>query len=853
MISIYLAEDLEQSVKHSQNTILLQYFCDNKDERRNTATAILRGLIFQLLQIRPHLFTHILPSYRVQKVGLFLASSFQTLWRIFESMLRDPGLGKTYCVLDGVDECEKDSLSMILEKFRELFSNKLQSPQAFQFNLMVASRDEPKAISQLLSGFTRIRLDPDAKTEINQDINCFIEAKVNELSKLEQYPPQLSEHIKKKFRERVQGTFLWVGIVANNLRNYSKTEVVKYLDEFPPGLDEVYARILLQIGTHRRDIVAKILRWVVMAVRPITLAELSVAIDASDDPSTTHLSATEIAEDQISWCGDFLTITRNKIKLVHQSAKDYLLRQDVDSKPELEFFRVKEEIANLEIASKCFYYLQEGALAGGPVHLKKDASRLKKFPLLSYATLYWPVHASLLARSADMFQLSNPFYQKTSKIRDSWLQNYSDAMWWQDPEPWSTLLHTVSYFGILPLAENLLQEHISSLGEQDSCGRTALHIAVERGHQKMVQLFSSTGVDVDKRDKKGRTALYTAATSGHETMTRVLLQNGADINIKCGTEHRQTALHSASRPGHKPMVQLLLSNGADIEAKNDLSSTPLHIAARNGSNVVVQLLLDNGADIHAKNVYDESALHVAAQDGHDAVVQLLLSNGADIQAKNNDGKSALHTAIRRGQDIVVLLLLNNGADVEAKSSIGETALHIAAKEGNGVVVWLLLKIRADIETKDKNQKTALHYAAARAWPRRGYECTVRLLLEDGADIEAKDKDQRTALHYAAGGCKVENENIVRLLLESGANASAKNSSGRTPLDLAKRKLFNEDSETHKIRQAIVQLLSWSEDSDEEDSDEKHKIRQSVVQLLSSSESKLQDRVPMRKRRKTSKS
>ena len=41
MISIYAAEELERSVEYSQNTVLLQYCCNNRDEKRNTSTAIL--------------------------------------------------------------------------------------------------------------------------------------------------------------------------------------------------------------------------------------------------------------------------------------------------------------------------------------------------------------------------------------------------------------------------------------------------------------------------------------------------------------------------------------------------------------------------------------------------------------------------------------------------------------------------------------------------------------------------------------------------------------------------------------------------------------------------------------------
>lgn len=65
MLSIFLAEELEWIAKDSQDVSFLQYFCVSKDENRNTAVAIIRGMIFQLLQLRPKLIDHILPDFQI--------------------------------------------------------------------------------------------------------------------------------------------------------------------------------------------------------------------------------------------------------------------------------------------------------------------------------------------------------------------------------------------------------------------------------------------------------------------------------------------------------------------------------------------------------------------------------------------------------------------------------------------------------------------------------------------------------------------------------------------------------------------------------------------------------------------
>ena len=187
------------------------------------------------------------------------------------------------------------------------------------------------------------------------------------------------------------GTFLWVGFVIEDLRNKTLIEVEESLNGLPLGLDGMYERMLLQIRKERRDIAALILRWVAMAVRPLTLTELSAATGIRP---VTNLSINEVIRHHVGFCGYLLRVTSNDVGLVHQSAKDYLLRKDPDLNPQLEFFRVKEEETNAEIAQTCFTYLQGGALADSSVQLVEkynkaaNISHLQAFPLLSYVVLY---------------------------------------------------------------------------------------------------------------------------------------------------------------------------------------------------------------------------------------------------------------------------------------------------------------------------------------------------------------------------------------------------------------------------------------------------------------------------------
>ena len=661
MLSMFLAEELEKSARSSNDKLFLQYFCDNKDEKRNTAVTVLRGLIYQLLQFRQQLFDHILPTFRTQKGSLL---SFEPLWRIFETMVRDPTLDHTYCVLDGLDECDEASLIVLLRRLSVLFSKKTNESTLCHFNLLVVSRDHPDCIPELLSSFPRISLDPDADTEIDKDINLFIKTKAQELSRRKHYPDKLRIHVENVFRHRAQGTFLWIGIVAQVLEDYKVTEVEKALDLFPPGLDQLYARILLQIDSDRREIAARILRWVVMAVRPLTLPELKTVIETTAERSIVGMDPDQRIRYQVSYCGSLLKIKGDEVGLIHQSAKDYLLRTTSDIDPELELFRVKEYVANLEIARRCLDYLCSGALENEKPLLLENDNHLKAFPLLPYAALHWHEHARFLASSEDVFDLSHPFYHKNSPIRESWLKEYRVSEEYDSdrpPEPF-TLLHLACYLGILPLAEKLVltenwikkMKRRLYLDRRDGQGATALLWAVRGGYHAIVRLLLEKGANIDAKDNYKRTALTTAAAYRDEDIVRLLLKKGA--NIEAQDNYNETALIIAAFYGNENIVRLLLENGANIEAKNGELGTALGAAAQKGEEAMVRLLLENGADIHARDGLGKTALIRAADKGHEATVRLLLENGADINARDSLGRTALMMAKERGYEDVVRLL-----------------------------------------------------------------------------------------------------------------------------------------------------------------------------------------------------
>ena len=79
MLSVYLTEELERHTASIDSAGLAFFFCSASDEKRNTAVAVLRGLVYQLITKRPQLIKHVLPYFETPERIQQTLSSLETL------------------------------------------------------------------------------------------------------------------------------------------------------------------------------------------------------------------------------------------------------------------------------------------------------------------------------------------------------------------------------------------------------------------------------------------------------------------------------------------------------------------------------------------------------------------------------------------------------------------------------------------------------------------------------------------------------------------------------------------------------------------------------------------------------
>ena len=299
-------------------TIISFFFCQATHAQLNNATAVLRGLIFMLVDQQPSLISHIRRQYDKTGKQVFEdVNAWEALSEILTSILEDPLLRTTYLVIDALDECTTDRNRLL-----ELVTQKSSAYPRVKW--IVSSRNWP-AIEETLDAATqktKLWLELN-ETSVAEAVASFIEHKVQKLTEKKNYNKEIRDAVSQHLLSNAHGTFLWVALVCENLTDVPKRDVRKKLEEFPFGLDELYKQMLSQIDESDNAELCKSLLGVTITVcRPITLDEMASFVDIPKE-LTDDIALAEI----MGHCGSFLTLRGRTISLVHQSAKDFLLRE----------------------------------------------------------------------------------------------------------------------------------------------------------------------------------------------------------------------------------------------------------------------------------------------------------------------------------------------------------------------------------------------------------------------------------------------------------------------------------------------------------------------------------------------
>ncbi|KAI4128816.1 MAG: hypothetical protein LQ347_004029 [Umbilicaria vellea] len=786
-------------IEHLQKSHVVAYFfCDTKDDRKRDLLGILSALASQLLEQQTHQLEE---AARLCDRGL--SPNVTDVSKALRCLVAPSGDVRHFLVLDGLDECDARVRKELLGFLGSLL------PYA---KVLIVSRDELDIRAGVSLAATSTELVTFKITADNNgsDINRMI---LEEVSKLGLDDNKLKEQIAQRLNHGACGMFLWVRLMIEQLsQQTTHEEVEEALQDLPNGLNETYGRILLRIQDEkksRRVTAEKILKWVVCAIRPLTVTELATGLAIAPGEKTFNPKKRVINPSKImlDLCAPLVELDESTqcLKIVHASVRDFLLNFNQPTAPGAFLF---DRVATQHfITQVCLTYLSydrpsvnvtsdiDGSIKNLEHHCQSNL-------FLEYSCLNWWQHAHY-ALGFELRGLCDAISTLvTSEVRTvKWLQllhylqgkqtagfklgndRSSKLQVERIREELGQLVSKIHASLVHDGGFPELATWFSHLGARPWEGFTCndvsvyayplFHVAACFNYLSVIQQEVNSGVSIDELDHVGQTPLIAAARGEAVQAAEFLLQNGANIN------HQTTSTHVSAldevfqgRCSFK-LLPILLQFRPNLElARWGCGTKAIHRITHaftvNEAETIaaIRKLRDHGVDLESRATDNVTPLHKAVMSGMPRLVQVLLDNGASpngsSQHLEHGWQTPLHTACEFSQpsSCCAPVLIAAGAELSPVNEIGETPLHRAALT-NSDLVQLLVRSGADINAQTDRGYSPLHYAVERA-----NLAAFTVLVNAGCRLDLTTRRGQTPLTLAI---ETQFSSAVEILLNAGVD------------------------------------------------------------------------------------
>ena len=207
------------------------------------------------------------------------------------------------------------------------------------------------------------------------------------------------EAIIEKISHASQGSFLWAALTIHFLKqetsheNFSKA--VAAIKEKPQSLKDTIGKLVNTLDFSKPD-TKSILSLLLVAERPLTVAEVKCLLEINEEKATSTERHTEITEDITHACKTLVTVRNGIVRFRHSAIRAYLanLQLPVDGK-NLKLFSRNEaqRLLTTKILAYCKFYLKKSY---EPTFERVDMvdvdSMFHKHVLLEYAVRNWTFH-----------------------------------------------------------------------------------------------------------------------------------------------------------------------------------------------------------------------------------------------------------------------------------------------------------------------------------------------------------------------------------------------------------------------------------------------------------------------------
>ncbi|KAF3353859.1 Bile pigment transporter 1 [Verticillium dahliae VDG1] len=506
----FLVNQLQASADLANINVCYFFFKSDSLEQLSAVTGI-KTLLYQLCKQQNELAASAMSI--LYNGGL---EDIDSLWQAIVYATRQKAAKNTICILDGLDECEMELRGRLMRQITASFS-KVESAEATsasanssgekaeadpgdinkrrpkpgrpKLKVFVTSRPENQLKIAFQSNVNRskagggesdskcalIRLRGEDETDaISADINRVIRSKVDELIH-QGLPFQLLQTVQAELVERADRTFLWVSLILDLLEQKVEAGASqRELDELLRNRDifRIYRELLELRSESPRA--RKMLQIILGATRPLTVDELSIALAVEPEPDKPRRGSRTLDDVEYelaypfenyikSLCGHFIRIIRERIYLVHETAREFLLTIEsetgssatsrrpsasgTDTPPSLSSMMPSESSpaqlpfqhsfsladAHRLLLGICTTYIY---CLGRPSRCASTGSASKKTEVfLDYAAKYWTVHFHQAMQSRRVASPNMEYHQNLCHPLFPGFKTWVGAFWFPNLAP----------------------------------------------------------------------------------------------------------------------------------------------------------------------------------------------------------------------------------------------------------------------------------------------------------------------------------------------------------------------------------------------------------------------------------
>ncbi|KAJ4130117.1 hypothetical protein NW768_007098 [Fusarium equiseti] len=822
MLVIYLAKQLERLYQHMPDNTVVYFFCNQGDICKSSATAVLRGLIWQLGKSKPELLRHALE--KVEAHGservVMARGSFGTMWQIFVAMIRDPSAGNITCILDGIDECDASSVKALTDRFSDLFTMRT-SPQ--NFKLLLTSLLLPLTM-KFKDTFSSLRLNSELQEKITQDVELYIRTNVKRIAQDKSWPQELHNQVMETLDTRPNQSFHWARLVIFDLEYEPQGSVPLYLKFLTNSIDTIYHKTLQDCPFQHRNRIRLLLSWVLLTFNPLSFEELNILMGDQTSAPDTELENLKIC---IKLCRAFLVIkpeirksglgyeTVETVQLSQRSLKSFLTRATSSERFDAGITRIFPETDHEQIASRCLDLMEE-CLPTWSKGMADDKCNL----VLPYATRFWFRHLRECPQKLQDDKIASRvmgFLMQGHVNRGLWFTYLSDLRDAQEhiKAPWTTIKyghHFPTINGLGVITDIILCEEPKDFTSADKLN--ALQLGSLLGITPIVRkIIDTTSLLRYLRQTNIRSSLYGFFHTQSRNETRLIGTRRSCPLLSTAELVAMNPLELAVIEGHKDVVALLLERHPYSSLRPD-SNFSLATAISRCDKDIVKLLIGAGAPKIRSPKDLEGPISTAITNNRLDVVRFLCRSDNDIWAQKDSKRDEVtHALLHLSNDATpysydesrfeqyATVLLQAGASPDGIASYQE-GLGLR-KWKNGVLQFLHTHgITLQALGPFPGGKTPLMLAISSmhlSWPDVDPKDILQPLLDSGASVNQIDRQGWTALHHVAneialGRAKREWEEmddgeefklyqVAGLLIAAGIDQDLKDKQGRRAVDI----------------------------------------------------------------------